>query len=98
MKIHFFNPVAFFLYKAKGLSAPPPLVQKARGSLQAQLIAGVLQGAASSSFRNATSEPTNSNYLGPNPSSRTMALGSTQPLTEMSTRNVPGGKERSAGA
>jgi hypothetical protein len=30
----------------------------------------------------------------PNPSSRTMALGSTQPLTEMSTRNVPGGKGR----
>jgi hypothetical protein len=28
----------------------------------------------------------------PNPSSRTMALGSTQPLTEMSTRNIPGGE------
>jgi hypothetical protein len=28
-----------------------------------------------------------------NPPSRTMALGSTQPLTEMNTRNVPGGKE-----
>jgi hypothetical protein len=27
----------------------------------------------------------------PNPSSRTMALGSTQPLTEMSTRKIPGG-------
>jgi hypothetical protein len=27
-----------------------------------------------------------------NPSSRTMAFGSTQPLTEMSTRNLPGGK------
>jgi hypothetical protein len=26
----------------------------------------------------------------PNPSSRTMALGSTQHLTEMSTRNLPG--------
>jgi hypothetical protein len=26
----------------------------------------------------------------PNPSNRTMALGSTQPLTEMSTRNLPG--------
>jgi hypothetical protein len=26
----------------------------------------------------------------PNPSSRTMALGSSQPLTEMSTRNLPG--------
>jgi hypothetical protein len=31
-----------------------------------------------------------------NPSSRTMALGSTQPLTEMSTRNFPGGKKRAA--
>jgi hypothetical protein len=30
----------------------------------------------------------------PNPSSDTMVLGSTQPLTEMSTRNVPGGKGR----
>jgi hypothetical protein len=32
----------------------------------------------------------------PNLSSRTMALGSTQPLTEMSTRNPPGGKKRPA--
>jgi hypothetical protein len=30
----------------------------------------------------------------PNPSSRTMSLGSTQPLTEMSTRKLPGGKKR----
>jgi hypothetical protein len=28
----------------------------------------------------------------PNPSSRTMAMGSTEPLTEMSTRNLSGGK------
>jgi hypothetical protein len=27
----------------------------------------------------------------PNPSSRFMVLGSTQPLTEMSARNLPGG-------
>jgi hypothetical protein len=33
-----------------------------------------------------------------NPSSRIMALGSIQPLTEMSTRNLPGGKGRPAGA
>jgi hypothetical protein len=32
----------------------------------------------------------------PNPSSRIMALGSTQTLTEMSTRNLPGGKGRPA--
>jgi hypothetical protein len=32
----------------------------------------------------------------PNPSSRIMALGSIQPLTEMSTRNLPGGKGRPA--
>jgi hypothetical protein len=31
-----------------------------------------------------------------NPSSRTMALDSTQPITELSTRNVPGGKKRPA--
>jgi hypothetical protein len=35
-------------------------------------------------------------FNSPNPSSRTMALGSTQPLTEMSTRNLPGGKGRPA--
>jgi hypothetical protein len=33
----------------------------------------------------------------PNPFSRTMALGSTQPLIEMSTRNVPEGKGGPAG-
>jgi hypothetical protein len=32
----------------------------------------------------------------PNPSSQTMALGSTKLLTEMSTRNLPGGKKRPA--
>jgi hypothetical protein len=32
----------------------------------------------------------------PIPSSSTMALGFTQPLTEISTRNFPGGKERPA--
>jgi hypothetical protein len=32
----------------------------------------------------------------PNPSSRTMTLGSTQPLTEMSTRKLPGSKKRPA--
>jgi hypothetical protein len=35
-------------------------------------------------------------FYWPNPSSRTMALGSTQPVTEMTTRNFPGGKERPA--
>jgi hypothetical protein len=32
----------------------------------------------------------------PNPSSCIMALGSTQPLSEMSTRNLPGGKGQPA--
>jgi hypothetical protein len=32
----------------------------------------------------------------PNPSTRTMTLGSTQPLAEMSTRNLPGDKGRPA--
>jgi hypothetical protein len=35
-------------------------------------------------------------FTWPNPSGRSMALGSTQPLTEMSTRNLPGGKGRPA--
>jgi hypothetical protein len=33
-------------------------------------------------------------FILPNPSSRTMALRSTQLLTEMSSRNLPGGKKR----
>jgi hypothetical protein len=32
----------------------------------------------------------------PNTSSRTMVLGFTQPLTKISTRNLPGGKKRPA--
>jgi hypothetical protein len=32
----------------------------------------------------------------PNPSSRAMALVSIQPITEMTTRNLPGGKVRPA--
>jgi hypothetical protein len=35
-------------------------------------------------------------YNLPNPSSRIIALGSTKPLIEMSTRNLPGGKGRPA--
>jgi hypothetical protein len=30
----------------------------------------------------------------PNPSNRTVALGSTQPLTQISSRNLPGDKKR----
>jgi hypothetical protein len=37
-------------------------------------------------------------FNSPNPSSRSMALGLTQPLTEMSTRNPPGGKGWPAGS
>jgi hypothetical protein len=33
-------------------------------------------------------------YSLPDPSSRTMVLGSTEPLTGMSTRNIPGSKGR----
>jgi hypothetical protein len=32
----------------------------------------------------------------PNPSRRTVALGPTEPVKEMSTRNLPGGKGRPA--
>jgi hypothetical protein len=35
-------------------------------------------------------------FNSPDPSSRTMALGSTQPLTEMSIRNLPTRKGRPA--
>jgi hypothetical protein len=38
------------------------------------------------------SSPNEVNFFNlPNPSNHTMALGSTQSLTEMSTRNLPGG-------
>jgi hypothetical protein len=41
--------------------------------------------------------PDEVNFLNlPNPSSRTMALRSNQPVREMSTRNFPGGKKRPA--
>jgi hypothetical protein len=35
-------------------------------------------------------------FNSPNPSSRTVTLGSTQPLTEVSTRNLPADKGRKA--
>jgi hypothetical protein len=37
-------------------------------------------------------------FNGPNTSSSTMVLGSTQPLTEVSARNLPGGKGSGAKA
>jgi hypothetical protein len=40
--------------------------------------------------------PDEVDFFNSNPSSRTMALGSTQRLTEMSTRNFPGGKKQPA--
>jgi hypothetical protein len=39
-----------------------------------------------------TRRPCHQIFLLPNPSSRTVALGLSQPLTEMSTRNLPGDK------
>jgi hypothetical protein len=40
----------------------------------------------------AVSNPDEVDYFNlPNPSSSTMTLGSTQPLTEISTKNLPGG-------
>jgi hypothetical protein len=45
----------------------------------------------------ASSSPNELNFFNlPNPSSHTMALGSTQPVTEMSTRNLPGSKGQPA--
>jgi hypothetical protein len=35
-------------------------------------------------------------FSGPHPSGLTIALESTEPLSEMSTRNLPGGKGRPA--
>jgi hypothetical protein len=36
-------------------------------------------------------------FISPNPSSRTMVRGWTQPVTEMSTRNLPRGNGQAAG-
>jgi hypothetical protein len=47
--------------------------------------------------RSAVRDPDEVDFFNlPSPSSRTMALGSTQPLTEMSIRNLPGGEKRPA--
>jgi hypothetical protein len=55
-----------------------------------------LSGATSRKVASSIPDEVTGFFNGPNPSIRTMALGSTQPLTEMSTRNLPGGKGRSA--
>jgi hypothetical protein len=47
--------------------------------------------------RSSVRVPDEANFFNlPTPSSRTVALGSTQPLTEMSIRNLPGSKKRPA--
>jgi hypothetical protein len=68
------------------------------------LLLGARGSVVRSSFRHyatspkvAGSSPDDVDFFNvPNPSSRTMSLGSTQPLTEMTTRNLPGGKGRPA--
>jgi hypothetical protein len=67
-----------------------PLSSGARGSVVGW---GTMLQAGRSPVR-VTDEVDFSNF--PNPSSRIVALGSTQPLTEMSIRNHPGGKKRPA--
>jgi hypothetical protein len=58
---------------------------------------GSIVGWDTTSRKVASSSPNEVDFLNlSNPSSRIMALGSTQPLTEMSTRNLPGGKGRPA--
>jgi hypothetical protein len=53
----------------------------------------------STNWKVAGSSPDEMDFFNlPNRSSRTTALGSTQPLTEMSIRNLRGGKGRPAGA
>jgi hypothetical protein len=64
------------------------VVQKARGSVAGW---GTMQQARRSTVR-VPDEVDCFNW--PNPSSHTMALGSAQTLTELSTRNLPGGKKR----
>jgi hypothetical protein len=52
--------------------------------------------AASQKVAGSIPDEVNAFFNWPNPSSCTMALRSTQPLREMSTRNFPGGKGRPA--
>jgi hypothetical protein len=56
-----------------------------------------LFGAVATRRKVAGSSPDEVDFFNlPNPSNHTMALGSTQPLTEMSTRNLPEGKGQPA--
>jgi hypothetical protein len=54
------------------------------------------QYATSRNVAGLNTDEANGFFNWPNPSSRTMGLVSTRPLTEMSTRNRPGGKRQPA--
>jgi hypothetical protein len=80
--------VTYYLYR-RLISARIHIYTGARGSV-------VVSGSMLLSGRSQVRFPMRSlNFFNlSNPCSRTMALGSTQPLTEMSTRNLPGDKGR----
>jgi hypothetical protein len=80
----------FFLIFLPEYSSSIPKTEGARGSIVGW---GTMLQAGRSPVR-VPDEVDSSNW--PNHSSRTMVLVSTQPLTEMSTRNLPAGKKRSA--
>jgi hypothetical protein len=66
-----------------------------RNISQTPHVVGAHGSVAATSWKVAGSIPDEVNFFNlPNPSSRTIVLGSTQSLTEMSTRNLPGGKGR----
>jgi hypothetical protein len=64
--------------------------------LEAMFCRSLLHYAASRKVAGSIPDEVIASFNLPNPSSRTMALESTQPLTVMSTRNIPGGKGRQA--
>jgi hypothetical protein len=61
-------------------------------SVDASLVTDMKTNDYATSRKVAGSSPDEVGFFnGPNPTSRTMALESTKPLTEISTRNLPGG-------
>jgi len=90
------NCAALFMYISPVFLTPCHLVLATRGPYWSVLGHAVAQMVEATSRKVAGSIPNGVNgiFYWHNPSGRTMALGSTQPLTEMSTRNIFKGERR----
>jgi hypothetical protein len=68
------------------------IIQLLTGSGGTRLCSWLMHYATSQKVADSNPDEVIGFFIWPNPSSRTMARGSTQPLIEMSTRNIPGVK------